>query len=95
MSISLVFMKRQTSYPFSSKSLKVCLLGSRLDQDPMPTLERLPKLRILELHAEVFMPATGFPRLEFLSIFLSKKYRGTEGKSRGHVQSPQSHDCGL
>ncbi|XVF45451.1 hypothetical protein PTKIN_Ptkin02bG0207500 [Pterospermum kingtungense] len=56
----------------------ICLIGSKLDEDPMPILERLPKLIFLELKEDVLMgmvmicSATGFPRLESLSVYSHK-----------------------
>ncbi|XVE93771.1 hypothetical protein REPUB_Repub01dG0223400 [Reevesia pubescens] len=58
----------------SSNIAHIRLSESELDEDPMPTLEKLPKLRILELGNRAFVgmvmicSANGFPRLEFLSI---------------------------
>ncbi|KAE8725207.1 CC-NBS-LRR class disease resistance protein [Hibiscus syriacus] len=46
----------------------------KLEEDPMPTLEKLPNLRVLELHEEaftgkeMFCSAQGFPKLESLSL---------------------------
>ncbi|KAK9016510.1 hypothetical protein V6N11_079006 [Hibiscus sabdariffa] len=52
-------------------NLRMC----KLKEDPMPTLEKLPSLRVLELHAlafegkEVFCSTQGFPKLESLTLF--------------------------
>ncbi|XP_027164717.1 putative inactive disease susceptibility protein LOV1 [Coffea eugenioides] len=57
---------------------KIVLNGSELDQDPMPTLENLPNLRILVLEVEAYAGKklhcsdTGFPELR--SLKLSKLY---------------------
>ncbi|KAE8725202.1 CC-NBS-LRR class disease resistance protein [Hibiscus syriacus] len=50
--------------------LRMCKIG----EDPMPILEKLPNLRVLELHEEaftgkeMFCSAQGFPKLESLSL---------------------------
>ncbi|XP_039019819.1 putative disease resistance protein At1g59780 [Hibiscus syriacus] len=50
--------------------LRMCKIG----EDPMPTLEKLPSLRVLELHYQaftgkkMFCSAQGFPKLESLSL---------------------------
>ncbi|KAL4351192.1 hypothetical protein GQ457_06G024030 [Hibiscus cannabinus] len=55
--------------------LSSCLsLWCKLEEDPMPTLERLPNLRILKLYDEafranqIFSSAQGFPKLECLEL---------------------------
>ncbi|XP_039044487.1 probable disease resistance protein At1g58602 [Hibiscus syriacus] len=50
------------------------LRKSKIGGDPMPTLEKLPSLRVLELHEkaftgkEMFCSAQGFPKLDSLSL---------------------------
>ncbi|THG22082.1 hypothetical protein TEA_027926 [Camellia sinensis var. sinensis] len=48
--------------------------GLKMEEDPMPSLEKLPKLTILDLHVSdrvnnFFCTAGGFPQLEILTIF--------------------------
>ncbi|XVF45447.1 hypothetical protein PTKIN_Ptkin02bG0207100 [Pterospermum kingtungense] len=80
---------------------RMCLVGSKLDEDPMPTLERLPKLRILELYLDVFIgmvmicSATGFPRLTHLAIACQKnleELRISEG-AMSNLSYLQITDC--
>ncbi|OMO74432.1 putative Disease resistance protein RPP13 [Corchorus capsularis] len=58
----------------SSNIASICLSFSELHEDPLPTLEKFPKLRVLELSDQAFTgivmvcSAQGFPRLVFLSI---------------------------
>ncbi|OMO85331.1 putative Disease resistance protein RPP13 [Corchorus olitorius] len=58
----------------SSNIASICLSLSELDEDPLPTLEKFPKLRVLELSDQAFTgnvmvcSAQGFPRLVSLSI---------------------------
>ncbi|KAK8573699.1 hypothetical protein V6N13_009787 [Hibiscus sabdariffa] len=63
----------------SSNLAYIVLRGCKIQEDPMPTLEQLPNLRVLELIYDVFLgkkmfcSAQGFPKLETLSlIHLSK-----------------------
>ncbi|KAG4123072.1 hypothetical protein ERO13_D11G302203v2 [Gossypium hirsutum] len=58
---------------FSSHLAYIQLRRCELEKEPMPTLEKLPNLRILELEEtfkgkEMFCSAQGFPRLESLNI---------------------------
>ncbi|KAK8329642.1 hypothetical protein V6Z12_A11G336600 [Gossypium hirsutum] len=58
---------------FSSHLAYIRLECCPLDEDPMPTLEKLPNLRILEFEEtfrvnEMVCSAQGFPRLESLSL---------------------------
>ncbi|XP_020223141.1 putative disease resistance protein At1g50180 [Cajanus cajan] len=59
---------------FFSKLMKLKLKGSGLVVDPMPTLEKLPNLRLLELKLDSFMgkrlvcSSKGFPHLKSLHI---------------------------
>ncbi|KAL4352750.1 hypothetical protein GQ457_06G024020 [Hibiscus cannabinus] len=63
------------------KSKKIKMRYCMLEEDPMPTLEKLPNLRILKLHEEalrtnkIFCSAQGFPKLESLKL---KKLSGLE-----------------
>ncbi|OMO60362.1 Disease resistance protein [Corchorus capsularis] len=58
----------------SSNIASICLSLSELDEDPLPTLEKFPKLRVLQLSDQAFTGAVmvcfaqGFPRLVSLSI---------------------------
>ena len=59
-------------HQLSSKLVKLKFKGSGLLVDPMPTLEKLPNLRFLELQLDSFMgkklfcSSNGFPRLKSL-----------------------------
>ncbi|XP_022753994.1 LOW QUALITY PROTEIN: putative disease resistance protein At1g50180 [Durio zibethinus] len=59
---------------FSADIAYIHLRKSDLEEDPMPTLEKLPNLRILELQSEAFTgkemvcSAQCFPKLESLSL---------------------------
>ncbi|XVE63771.1 hypothetical protein DITRI_Ditri07aG0046600 [Diplodiscus trichospermus] len=74
LSLSAEINKLPEHQHFSPNIAYICLSGSRLDEDPMPTLEKRPKLKVLKLKAEVFIgivmtcSANGFPQLESLSI---------------------------
>ncbi|XP_007041953.2 PREDICTED: probable disease resistance RPP8-like protein 2 [Theobroma cacao] len=66
----------------------ISLDWARLSEDPLPTLEKLPNLRILELGRDAFLgevmicSAQGFPMLNSLSIFLQanlEELRVSEG----------------
>ncbi|KAK8503601.1 hypothetical protein V6N13_009795 [Hibiscus sabdariffa] len=58
----------------SSNLAYIHLAGCKLEEDPMPTLEQLPNLRVLELNDGAFLgnsmfcSAQGFPKLESLSL---------------------------
>ncbi|TKY72786.1 putative disease resistance protein [Spatholobus suberectus] len=62
-------------HQLSSKIVKLKLKGSGLHVDPMPTLENLPNLRLLELQLDSFMgkqllcSRKGFPQLKSLLIY--------------------------
>ncbi|XP_027338957.1 putative disease resistance protein At1g50180 [Abrus precatorius] len=62
-------------HQISSKLAKLKLQGSELLVDPMPTLEKLPNLRLLELELDSFMgkqlvcSSKGFPQLKSLLIY--------------------------
>ncbi|KAM6578989.1 hypothetical protein CsatB_030826 [Cannabis sativa] len=59
---------------FSQNLMKLKLIDLRLEDDPMPTLEKLPKLRVLVISNYSFMGEEmvcskgGFPRLESLQL---------------------------
>ncbi|KAF4359243.1 hypothetical protein F8388_005352, partial [Cannabis sativa] len=59
---------------FSPNLIKLQLRFLKLEDDPMPTLEKLPKLRVLVIHYDSFMgdemvcSRGGFPRLESLQL---------------------------
>ncbi|KAH7858796.1 hypothetical protein Vadar_028174 [Vaccinium darrowii] len=61
---------------------ELTLSGSRLSEDPMPTLGKLPKLRILRLFWESFLgnhmrcPSGGFPQLRILKLWKLEKLKG-------------------
>ncbi|KAK8633409.1 hypothetical protein V6N13_014255 [Hibiscus sabdariffa] len=58
----------------SSNLTHIWLVSCKLGEDPMPTLELLPNLRVLELYYDAFRgnkmtcSAQGFPKLESLSL---------------------------
>ncbi|KAJ6355038.1 hypothetical protein OIU77_005600 [Salix suchowensis] len=60
---------------FSANLSKLNLLGSKLTEDPMPTLEKLPNLRILRLQMDSFLGNKvvcldkGFPQLKSLFLY--------------------------
>ncbi|KAG8479466.1 hypothetical protein CXB51_029674 [Gossypium anomalum] len=71
----VVEISKLPEYHYLSSNLAYIKLGRcMLEEDPMPTLEKLPYLRMLELHEmafigkELFCSAQGFPRLESLSL---------------------------
>ncbi|KAK8633396.1 hypothetical protein V6N13_014242 [Hibiscus sabdariffa] len=59
----------------SSNLAYIQLVSCKLEEDPMPTLEQLPNLRVLELYFDVFLrkkmicSAQGFAKLESLSLW--------------------------
>ncbi|WRX29114.1 NB-ARC - like 10 [Theobroma cacao] len=59
---------------FSSNIAYILLSGCKLEEDPLPTLEKLPNLRILKLDEEAFTgkkmvcSAECFPKLDSLSL---------------------------
>ncbi|KAK6253800.1 hypothetical protein QUC31_015520 [Theobroma cacao] len=69
----------------SSNIAYICLAKVKLDEDPLPTLENLPNLRILKVKADAFVgkvmvcSAQGFPLLNS-EYYFSKKFRGIEGE---------------
>ncbi|MBA0771097.1 hypothetical protein Gotri_019619 [Gossypium trilobum] len=70
-----VEIRRLPEYDYSSSNLAyVHLRGCNLEEDPIPTLEKLPNLRALKLHVgafigkEMFCATEGFPKLESLSL---------------------------
>ncbi|GFQ04433.1 putative disease resistance protein at1g50180 [Phtheirospermum japonicum] len=62
-------------YHFSSTIAKIAFKGSALDEDPMATLEKLPKLSSLTLYESTYMGedmvclAQGFPGLLYLKLW--------------------------
>ncbi|XWS55042.1 hypothetical protein CRYUN_Cryun10bG0141000 [Craigia yunnanensis] len=72
--LSVTIRKLPEPQYISSNIAYICLSLSKLDEDPMPTLEKLPKLSVLELKEGAFegkllvCSAQGFPRLDSLSI---------------------------
>ncbi|XP_060967009.1 putative disease resistance protein At1g50180 [Cannabis sativa] len=60
---------------FSPNLIKLRLFDLRLEDDPMPTLEKLPKLRVLAIDPrsftgdEMVCSRGGFPRLESLRLY--------------------------
>ncbi|XP_028065153.1 probable disease resistance RPP8-like protein 2 [Camellia sinensis] len=60
---------------FSPSLIELILFGCELEEDPMPTLERLPNLQYLYLGSGAFMgdkmvcSANGFPQLKTLSLY--------------------------
>ncbi|KAL7179080.1 hypothetical protein ACSBR1_042454 [Camellia fascicularis] len=60
---------------FSPNLIKLMLVGCELEEDPMPTLERLPNLQYLYLDRDAFVgdkmvcSANGFPQLKTLDLY--------------------------
>ncbi|XP_060967016.1 putative disease resistance protein At1g50180 [Cannabis sativa] len=83
---------------FSPNLIKLRLFRLRLEDDPMPTLEKLPKLRVLIIDYDSFMgdemvcSRGGFPRLErvesggeciaYTCLFAYSRMQGIEESSR-------------
>ncbi|CAL5391746.1 unnamed protein product [Camellia sinensis] len=70
------FIPELPEYQSLSPSLiKLKLFGCNLKKDPMPTLERLPNLQLLDLNANAFVgekmvcSANGFPQLKTLYLY--------------------------
>ncbi|KAI4335328.1 hypothetical protein L6164_013983 [Bauhinia variegata] len=67
--------KLPEAHQISSKLAKLKLHGSRLEMDPMATLEKLPNLRILELQMDSYLGkelvcnSKGFPQLKSLLLW--------------------------
>ncbi|KAG8479470.1 hypothetical protein CXB51_029666 [Gossypium anomalum] len=68
-------IRRLPEYHYSSSNLvHIKLRRCKLEEDPMPTLEKVPCLRILELHKEAFIgkemfcSGQAFAKLESLSL---------------------------
>ncbi|OMO92387.1 Disease resistance protein [Corchorus olitorius] len=85
LSLRKVKMSKLPEYHhFPSDMAYVSLEGTELHEDPMPTLEKLPNLRILNLGGDAFTgnkmvcSAQGFPKLDSLS--LEKLYNLEEWK---------------
>ncbi|KAF4374931.1 hypothetical protein G4B88_004682, partial [Cannabis sativa] len=61
--------------------MKLKLFSLKLEDDPMPTLEKLPKLRVLVIGYETFIgdemacSRGGFPRLESLQLIFMKNLK--------------------
>ncbi|XP_060965682.1 putative disease resistance protein At1g59780 [Cannabis sativa] len=66
---------------FSPNLIKLQLSNRQLKDDPMPTLEKLPKLRVLRIDYDSFMGEEmvcsrgGFPRLESLQLTILKNLK--------------------
>ncbi|MFQ6621251.1 hypothetical protein Gotur_002432, partial [Gossypium turneri] len=65
---------------FSSRIAYVHLIGCKLVEDPMPTLEKLPNLRVLELFDYAFIGKEmveegAMPALRYLEIYGCKKLK--------------------
>ncbi|XP_038979936.1 probable disease resistance protein RF9 [Phoenix dactylifera] len=84
--LSLETLKPQQQLPDSSQFppnlTKLILWNSKLEQDPMPVLEKLPNLRFLQLNAFAYVgksmscsSAGGFPRLQHLILFFLHNLR--------------------
>ncbi|KAK4562404.1 hypothetical protein RGQ29_005046 [Quercus rubra] len=67
--------KLPEAYQFSPNLAKLTLIGSLLEVDPMPTLEKLPKLKILRLFNDAFAGTNmvcserGSPLLQSLVVY--------------------------
>ncbi|MBA0771104.1 hypothetical protein Gotri_019625 [Gossypium trilobum] len=74
LSLAVEISKLPEYHYLSSNLVYIKLIRCKLEEDPMPTLEKLPDLRILEFHdkafkgKEMFCSAHGFPKLESLSL---------------------------
>ncbi|MFQ6635538.1 hypothetical protein Gotur_011299 [Gossypium turneri] len=72
---------------FSSHLTYIRLRWCKFEEDPMPTLEKLPNLRILEFERsfegkEMFCSAQGFPKLESLileQLLILREWKVDEG----------------
>ncbi|XVF45452.1 hypothetical protein PTKIN_Ptkin02bG0207600 [Pterospermum kingtungense] len=101
LSISAEINKLPDLQHISQSIAYISLSRSRLDEDPMPSLEKLPKLRILEFSEDVFMgmvmicSATGFVLLESLTISSQKNLEGlrvSQG-AMSNLRSLKIADC--
>ncbi|XP_028088857.1 putative disease resistance protein At1g58400 [Camellia sinensis] len=69
---------------FSPNLIELLLMRCKLEEDPMPTLERLPNLQYLYLGDCVFVgdkmvcSANGFPQLKTLSLFALRQLKEWE-----------------
>ncbi|TYH46732.1 hypothetical protein ES332_D11G358900v1 [Gossypium tomentosum] len=85
---------------FSSHLAYIQLSRCKLEKDPMPTLEKLPNLRILEFEIsfvgkEMFCSAPGFPKLETLILaehFALEEWKVDEG-AMPSIQRLEITDC--
>ncbi|XP_052479737.1 probable disease resistance protein At1g58602 [Gossypium raimondii] len=86
---------------FSSHLAYIQLSRCKLEKDPMPTLEKLPNLRILEFEIsfvgkEMFCSAQGFPKLESLilaELYYLEEWKVDEG-AMPSLQRLEIEECG-
>ena len=70
-----LIQKLPEAYQFSPNLAKLTLIGSLVEVDPMPTLEKLPKLKILRLFNDAFAGTNmvcserGSPLLQSLVVY--------------------------
>jgi hypothetical protein len=81
-----------TSFPIHLTKLK--LYDSRIEEDPMPVLEKLQSLRRLELHEDAYVgrqlccSAGGFLRLQFLALGWLRKLEEWKWNWKADVEGP-------
>ncbi|XP_052479491.1 probable disease resistance RPP8-like protein 4 [Gossypium raimondii] len=101
LSITRVISELPEYHYFSSHLAYIRLICCKFEEDPMPTLEKLPNLRILELKytsegKEMFCSAQGFPKLE--SLILAELYKLEEWKvdegAMPSLQRLEIEECG-
>ncbi|KAL7161314.1 hypothetical protein ACSBR2_041880 [Camellia fascicularis] len=69
---------------FSPNLIELSLTRCKLEEDPMPTLERLPNLQYLYLGSDAFVgdkmvcSANGFPQLKTLHLFSHEYWEASE-----------------
>ncbi|KAM6598140.1 hypothetical protein CsatA_008664 [Cannabis sativa] len=74
-------LKSLNKLEISITRMKLKLFSLKLEDDPMPTLEKLPKLRVLVIGYETFIgdemacSRGGFPRLESLQLIFMKNLK--------------------
>ncbi|KAL4616017.1 hypothetical protein ACB092_07G169100 [Castanea dentata] len=88
LNLSYHIKKLPEAHQFPPNLAKLTLLGTRLEEDPMPTLEKLPNLKILCLDCRCFIgkdmvcSERGFPLLQsllLLGLFSLEEWRVEEG----------------
>ncbi|OMO67944.1 Disease resistance protein [Corchorus capsularis] len=104
LSISWVAMNKLPYYHhFPSDMAYVSLKETQLEEDPMPTLEKLPNLKILKFSAAAFIgnkmvcSAQGFPKLDSLSLdgLFSLEEWKMDGGAMLALRHLEISNCGL